>query len=524
VEGSKVSVARPNATQRSFAVFPFLKTSGPVSIGNLILRSTDDPGELDDQESMHLHDIAEMLFLQDDLRIRSASYATVPYIDLNRPGHQLEHLARVHAFVAYAYGSPHELFGDPFLSTEHTSLVIFSPGPVSAFLVRPHYHVDAVGSAKEFVPDQRHEIQGYAGLYNFRHHFWASKGSRLYGPIPHLTMNISQDLVQLGPRGSRRDVNLLANTFGGPATEISDRVFTAIRWFNAANAASSDDAAAIVSLAIAFETILALPDREKVTERLTDAVALLLGRIPRLENWARQFYDTRSEIVHEGRTRQLRFIASDSRKPLPNTPQYQSLLSYGRQIFQLCVEALLSGADLAERAGLADKLITNQERFERICAILSASSLSAAEKLDRFRFFSETGLRIDSMLGAARLWATTLLASDLTLDVELRERLGRLAHTRRTADHYDGLDAVRSVHEFVCALGKALHMDEGVWASFTIVGVVWNYAFMHYFWLREQRETNAAAANVSAPGNETSEEPPSNGIRRASPVEPEPSS
>jgi Apea-like HEPN len=512
-----MTATRPDATRSSFAVFPFLKTSGPVSIGNLIFRSTDDTGQLADRESAYLRDIAEMLFLKDDLRIHSASYVAVPYIDLERIDRQLEQLARVQAFVAYAYGSPHEVFGDPFLSTEHASLVIFSSGPVSVDLVRPDHHVDVVGSESELVPDQRHEIPGYAGLYNFRHHFWVAKGSRLYGPIPHLTLNISQDLTDLGARASRRDINLLAKALAGPATETSERILTAIRWFNVANAAGSDDATAIVSLAIAFETIIALPDREKVTERLTDAVALILGRIPRLDTWARQFYDTRSEIVHEGRARQLRFVASDSRKPQPNAPQYQSLLSYGRQIFQLCVEVLLTGADLAERAVLEDKLITNQERFERICEILSTPSPNTAEKLahvvsqvralDRFRFVSETGLRIETMLGATRLSASALLASDLSLDVELRERLGRLASAKRTADHYDELDALRSVHELVGGLGKTSQASEGRWATFGLVDVVWHYTFMHYFWLREQREAVEGVAQGPAPpaGNETSE-------------------
>lgn len=229
----------------------------------------------------------------------------------------------------------------------------------------------------------------------------------------------------------------------------------------------------------------------------------------------------------------MRFVASDSRKPLPNAPQYQSLLSYGRQIFRLCVAVILTGADLAERAGLEDKLITNQERFERICEILSAPSPNAAEKLaqvvslvralDRFRFVSETGLRIESMLGAARLSASALLASDLSLDVELRERLGRLASSRRTADHYDELDAVRGVHELVGSLDKTPQASEGRWATFGLVDVVWGYTFMHYFWLREQREADARAAQGSTPpaGNETSEEPPNNETQRTSPDEPE---
>lgn len=513
----------------SFAVFPFLKTSGPVSIGNATFRSTDDTNQLTADQFECLREIAAMLFLKDDLRIHSASYAVVPFINLDDPTAELERLSNVQAFVAYAYASPHDVFGDPFLSAEHASLVIFSPSPVSIFLVKPKHHVDSVGVGSGLVADDRHEVQGYSGLYNFRHRFWVAKGSRLYGPIPHLTLNISQDLAQLGDRTGRSDFDLLAKAVAGPTTQTSERVLTAIHWFNTANAHASDEATAIVALAIAFEALLAFPDSEKRTERLTDAIALLLGRIPRLDIWARQFYQARSEIVHEGRARHLSFVATDSRMPPLDAPQYQPLLSYGRQIFRLCVGTLLTRAELAEQAGLEDKLVTNQERFERICKVLASQSVNGADKLlevapivraiDRFRFVSETGLRLESMVGAARLSAKALLESDASLDVQLRERLERLATAKRTADHYEELEAVRGVHELVPDQDTAAKASEGRAITFLLVEVVWGRAFMHYFWLREKRESVAqgaqAAEFVPAPvHNKGGEEPPNNEIQR----------
>ncbi len=124
----------------------------------------------------------------------------------------------------------------------------------------------------------------------------------------------------------------------------------------------------LVITTIAFEALLSLPIDEK-TNRLTDAIPLLLGRTPRLDIWVRQFYNARSSIIHEGHTRQLRFVATDSKK-ISEEPLYRSLPSYGRQIFQLCLGTLLTGAELAESAGLEEQLITNQERFEKICMIL----------------------------------------------------------------------------------------------------------------------------------------------------------
>jgi hypothetical protein len=57
----------------SFAVFPFLKTSAPVMIGGITLRSTLDTDDLSPVEATHVKEIAEMLFLQDHLRILAKS-------------------------------------------------------------------------------------------------------------------------------------------------------------------------------------------------------------------------------------------------------------------------------------------------------------------------------------------------------------------------------------------------------------------------------------------------------------------
>jgi hypothetical protein len=81
-------VSTPTEKSRcTFAVFPFLKTSAPARIGGLTFRSTQDLESLTEAQAEHVSQIAEMLFLQDDLRIRSASYAIVPSVDLDRHSH-----------------------------------------------------------------------------------------------------------------------------------------------------------------------------------------------------------------------------------------------------------------------------------------------------------------------------------------------------------------------------------------------------------------------------------------------------
>lgn len=88
------------------AVFPFLKTSEPVQLGSFTFRSTDDISGLSDEDSAHVKEIAEMLFLQDDLRIRPACYTMLPIVDLDRGAGCIDELERIQAIVAYCYRPP----------------------------------------------------------------------------------------------------------------------------------------------------------------------------------------------------------------------------------------------------------------------------------------------------------------------------------------------------------------------------------------------------------------------------------
>lgn len=493
-------------TQVSFAVFPFLKTSRPVRIGNYVFRSTEDVGDLDIPDAAAIREIAGMLFLKDDLRLLSASYAVLPRIDVDRLDQtQVRDLVDLQAFVAYLYASPHESFGDLFLSSEHASMAILTPGAVSEFVVRPNHHVVDLGESLTF--DERHEAQGYTGVYNFRHHFWVAKGSRLYGPVPHPSLNIAQDLSSEVERVSagREDYRLLFDLLGRTPTVASSRMLTAVRWFNAANTHATDDLTSVVNLSIAFETLLKLPTDNK-TNRFTDTVSLLLGRLPRLEAWAHQFYDARSRIVHEGQVEQLRFFVGD-RTRASEGQLYQSLVTYGRQVFQLCLGTLLLGLEMAERAGIEEKLVTNQERFEQLCRTLKDSSIDVAERLrqatptiaaiQRYRFVYESNLKLATVLSGTRKAVECLIGHDPSLRTELRERLAAFATAQPTTDHFEELDRLRQVAELVSNEDVQSNYISDIvpptTAVLRLVKAVWLDVFMHYFWLKERREKVAGA-------------------------------
>ena len=486
-----------NKSDFTVAVFPFLKTRERVNIGRLQFRSTDDTTGLPAEQAQAIEEIRSMLFLQDSLRITSASFAITPRIDLTYQTFDAGDLIDIQAVVAYFYASPRHSFGDLFLAPEHASLAVFTPEHLFTSLIRPDFHVEEEAPTVPLKGDNLDKVRGYAGVYNFRHPFWVAKGSRLYGPMPHMTLNQSQDLShQIGNLPSRLDYALLFDLLRKEATGAKKRALNAVRWFNAANSAANDDATAIMKLAVAFESLLNLPADEK-TARLIDSISLLLGRPPRLDVWARQFYHARSRVVHEGSTQQVRFVATDSPR-VTDGPLYQSLLSYGRRIFQLCVGALLAGAELAEQAHLADTLVTNEERFQAICKKLVDEKITASERLasvlpqvvalEDYRYVPETDLKIATMVGATRLIAKAGLASAASMPQEFRGALEGLVNARRSDTHLDELDAINRLYELLRGPQRTSLISD-LESVVRLVDVVHSYTAMHHHWMKEKAKT-----------------------------------
>lgn len=478
---------------RGIAVFPFLKTTEPIQLGSFSFRSTEDTTGLSGEDSAHVREIAEMLYVQDDFRIRSASYALLPALDLDKAEPPLRELEHLQAVVAYCYSAPHPTLGDPFLHFEQASLAIFSPEPVPIFMVRPEHHVQEVAPSPKLDADQWHRVPGYQGRYNFRHAFWVTKGSRVYPPAPHIGLNISQDLAHdLGRILESPQHHLLSELLQQPTIGTADRVLMALKWYNRANSLGGDEDSAIIDLAVGFETLLGLPKDAK-TDRFVDAVSLLLGRITRLDLWAEQFYNARSDVAHEGRTDRARFVPGKQNNSA-DSPRYQSLLEYGRQIFQLCTGTLLFGAHLGERAGLRNKLVTNQERFELICKTLGNDSLNVAfaaidetvALANEFRFVGETGLLIKTLTGAVQRAAKNLLLCGGPLEPAFKERLEKLAGAQPSHDSYEALAALQAIKEWKMTESTSPGSPEAI--TQRLVEIVWHYTFMHYYWLREERD------------------------------------
>jgi hypothetical protein len=209
----------------------------------------------------------------------------------------------------------------------------------------------------------------------------------------------------------------------------------------------------------------------------------------------RQFYDARNDVAHEGITRRLYFSPTEQ-KNLQDSLQYNSLLAYGRQIFQLCVGAVLFGAHLGARARLQDKLKTNQERFEFICKTFDDENLALADRfaaieetvalISEFRFVREPGLLIAPMIGAVQRAAKSLLlCSSDPLDPVFEQALKKLGEAKPSRDFYEVLDALQAVTAVKMLEAADPRSPRAI--TRRLAAVVWDYTFMHYFWLKERQ-------------------------------------
>jgi hypothetical protein len=312
-----------------------------------------------------------------------------------------------------------------------------------------------------------------------------------------MILNHSQDLktqIEIAGTG-RADYRLLCNLLNKPENSIYSRVFTAIKWFNAANNEANDKPTTIVNLAIAFEALLGLPFDEK-TNRLIDSISLLLGRIPRLDIWAYQFYKVRSQIVHEGFSQQFRFIAVDSKKN-NDGPIYQSLLSYGRQIFQLCLGTLLCGSELSENAGLKEIFFTNEERLQKVIKIYSDSNTPISDRLnlidaivstiERYRFVYESNLKLETILNATKCAVIALKENCEGIPKDFKDCMESFIKSPKTRKHLNELEALKALSEKKGEYPSLTEKTIGR-VAYAIIGFAWLKTFNDYFLILENLE------------------------------------
>ena len=491
----------PRDKNYSVVLFPFLKTSLPVRIGSFLLRSTDDLNGLPDEQAKSVVEIADMLFVSYNQRIKKTTYSITDRIDLEYLSNtaRLDEIGELETLIAYLYANPRHEFNDLFLTPEHAITLVLTPNRVSTALLRDSYNVVEPDETENSVTESLEDVDGYDGLLGLRHHLWVAPGSRIYGTIPRPVLNISQDLSLDVQRSlERADYRFLIDFLSERSTENNQRgrVFTAVRWFNKANSDHRDEAESFICLSVALETLFRLPYDEK-KDRLVDAISLLLGRVPRLKDWANQFYRARSNVVHEGNVKQVSYIPNAKIGKKTNKVEYQSLLAYGREVFQLCLGTILSGAKLSSDADLESKFITNSERFETVCRKMSDNSIpptkrlkqldSLARKIRRYQWVPDTGLNRAAMLGACRASARVVIDSGTEIAEELRIALSEMISAPNSENQIERLEALKLIVEAIKNNHDLTESPE-FQGLITLVKATWHHLFRYYFTITRESD------------------------------------
>ena len=94
-------------SEYNFAVFPYLKTTGPVRYRGLVIRSSEDTGDLPPDAIQHLEAIRSLFYLRDGFRIKEMSYAfSEQGIETTAGARFIRELHELRTLMCFIYSSP----------------------------------------------------------------------------------------------------------------------------------------------------------------------------------------------------------------------------------------------------------------------------------------------------------------------------------------------------------------------------------------------------------------------------------
>jgi hypothetical protein len=124
---------------------------------------------------------------------------------------------------------------------------------------------------------------------------------------------------------------------GADRRRLLERLLLSMFWYGRSFGAEQgyEERTSLVNLATAFEVLFDVGDAVGKRRLILDGLEELFGTEPLLASWVRQFYDTRSQVVHEGRATDLLFQHSGARRP------HQNLVTSGQRLYRAAVESYM---------------------------------------------------------------------------------------------------------------------------------------------------------------------------------------
>lgn len=149
--------------------------------------------------------------------------------------------------------------------------------------------------------------------------------------------------------------------------KVVDRIFNSLALFNQSIKISyTNPKASIVLMVSAFESVLELP-RQSKTENFVQSIKLILNFSSYIENWAREIYDLRSNIVH-GEPKDSSCLLIGNYKHGPH-------LEIAQEAFRLCFYKILEKHRILavgrkyewnKVKELTNKIVPNKDKVDKI--------------------------------------------------------------------------------------------------------------------------------------------------------------
>ena len=390
----------PNRDHPYYGILPYIATKDPVKIMGTIFHSSSDISNVPVQHREPLDRLFNMFYIRDRHRITTMSHTFVNLIE-NRPQPQIEELKRVHNLVAYLIGYPW-----PY---ETATLYLLREGKfVSPSSQWPGFGITIEGDVPTFQPASAYsEIPCFMGIKNLDNRFKRSvavmRDGKIYGNsdgTAHLP--IVNDLATTIKRFTdvkehwaiAQLINTPPDVVGRDAFCI--RLFQSLAWFNQSKSQNLENQEIrLVLIAMAFESLLRIdlrpaPSQDngkkttgtRPTEHFIGALHTLLGPVNNLEKWASQFYEARSNAVHQGFANSLHLrTGPDKKKPFA----VGGLADIGETIYRLCVNTTLAGHFVTKNYRLAGALVHVQEIIITLIKVLKDPKSGTDQKWEKVK-------------------------------------------------------------------------------------------------------------------------------------------
>ena len=292
---------------------------------------------------------------------------------------------------------------------------------------------------------------GFAATTNLRTYFDADPVSqRIYCGVPNLVPHYER----IHDEGLSFQLLDPHHWPGEGQNSVLERLLLSMFWYSLSFSGDVyyEDRVALVNLATAFEVLFDVGESNSKRRLILDGLETLFGLEPVLGTWLSQFYSTRSEVVHEGKSPDLLFQYPGAGEP------HRNLLTTGQRLYRAAVEEYMychacqvpmerPPTARFREAFLLD-MVPNEVRLEQMAATRSGDNeLQLITLAGDLRFDDGTGCLASAISAGHNLMVATrdMLDSNGLKAFRLKVEHARSADAIKQSYHVLGTQLCRAI-------------------------------------------------------------------------------